>query len=513
MTLSWASALVMTTSQRPLLAPLSPLEVGERVVDRRLRIVAEGHQERLHAPGEQQLAEQHLVIGKRIDRDADRPQGGQRVGQKAAAREHHDARLAQLLRQHRRRAEHLRLRLDELEHLVESPLLRRLDGVDDVRHDLDALERIEADRRLAGEHHRVGALAHRGGDVGDLGAGRHRRADHRLQQLRGDDDRPAFGQAEVDDPRLHQRQRVVVDLDPQIAARHHHRVGGLDDALQVAQAALVFDLGDDAGLRAEPIEQLPEHGDVLALANEGERHEVDAGGHPGADVVLVLLRQRRKADLDPRQVDVPPRAELAGRQHAAAHVRRVQLDDHQPHEAAVEEDGGPHLHVRRQPGIVHEHAADAVGGGHGVQLEDVARLELDRFGQRPGPDLRPLDVHHHGDVPPELVRHLADALDQRRRPLAGPVGHVEAEDVDARGDELPEPLGAFGRRAQRGDDLGMSVVTAHVGDTGRHRLSRVVLRAGFATSWISVDPVASRSAPSLLHRIGLSETPGPSIVD
>ena len=136
---------------------------------------------------------------------------------------------------------------------------------------------------------------------------------------------------------------------------------------------------------------------------------------------------------------------LPGGEHAAAHVRRIELDDHQPDEPAVEEDGGAHLHVGGQPGIVHEHAADAVGRGHRVKLEELPHLEIDRLGQRAGPDLGPLDVHHHGDVPPELVRHLADALDQRRGPLARPVGHVEPEDVDPRGDELPEPLGALGR--------------------------------------------------------------------
>ena len=50
-----------------------------------------------------------------------------------------------------------------------------------------------ADRGLAGEHDAIGLLVDRVGDVGDLGAGRDRLADHRLEHVRGDDHRPTDG--------------------------------------------------------------------------------------------------------------------------------------------------------------------------------------------------------------------------------------------------------------------------------------------------------------------------------
>ena len=158
--------------------------------------------------------------------------------------------------------------------------------------------------------------------------------------MRGDDDRLALGQAQIRRSALHERQDVVVDLDAQVAAGDHHRVGGLDDALQVAQAALVLDLGDDARLGAEAVEQRPQHQHVVAPADERERDEVDARVDAGADVALVLLGERRQVDVDAGQVDVPARAELARREHAAADVRRVLLDHFQPDQAAVDQDGG-----------------------------------------------------------------------------------------------------------------------------------------------------------------------------
>ena len=63
----------------------------------------------------------------------------------------------------------------------------RLGDARDPVHDPDRLDRVVADRRLLGEHHRVGAVVDRVGDVGHLGARRPGGAHHRRQHLgRGD---------------------------------------------------------------------------------------------------------------------------------------------------------------------------------------------------------------------------------------------------------------------------------------------------------------------------------------
>ena len=41
------------------------------------------------------------------------------------------------------------------------------------------------------------------------------------------------------------------------------------------------------------------------------------------------------------------------------------------------------------------------------------------------------------------------------------MGHVQADDIDAHEDDLPEPFAAFGGGADRSNDLGMPVMTAH----------------------------------------------------
>ena len=60
----------------------------------------------------------------------------------------------------------------------------------DPVHHPDRLDRVLADRGLLGQHHRVGALEDRAGDVGDLGPGRPRRGDHRGEHLGRGDRRP-----------------------------------------------------------------------------------------------------------------------------------------------------------------------------------------------------------------------------------------------------------------------------------------------------------------------------------
>ena len=71
----------------------------------------------------------------------------------------------------------------------------------------------------------------------------------------GDDDRLALRQAGIDDLRLHLRQPMVIDLDAQIAARDHQRIGLAHNLLQVPHAGLILDLRDDPRLGAQLLEQ------------------------------------------------------------------------------------------------------------------------------------------------------------------------------------------------------------------------------------------------------------------
>ena len=106
----------------------------------------------------------------------------------------------------------------------------RLLGLDaDLRHRLDRLDRVLARRGLGRQHHRVGAVEHGVGDVGHLGARRHRVVDHRLHHLRRGDRQLVALARDPDHALLQPRHRGVADFDREVAARDHDAVGRVDD--------------------------------------------------------------------------------------------------------------------------------------------------------------------------------------------------------------------------------------------------------------------------------------------
>ena len=92
---------------------------------------------------------------------------------------------------------------------------------------------------------RVGAVEHRVGDVGGLGAGRPGRRDHRLEHLGGDDDRLGVAARLLDDQLLHDRHVLERQLDAEVAAGDHDAVEGVHDLVEVLDRLRLLDLGDD----------------------------------------------------------------------------------------------------------------------------------------------------------------------------------------------------------------------------------------------------------------------------
>ena len=93
--------------------------------------------------------------------------------------------------------------------------VRRWGSVDagDPVHHPHGLDRVVADRRLLGEHHGVGAVVDRVGDVGHLGAGRARGPHHRRQHLGRGDRRLRGAAGERDQPLLRSRHLLDRQLD------------------------------------------------------------------------------------------------------------------------------------------------------------------------------------------------------------------------------------------------------------------------------------------------------------
>jgi len=66
-------------------------------------------------------------------------------------------------------------------------------------------------------------------------------------------------------PLLDQRHLLEGQLDAEVAAGHHHRVGSAEDALQVVERRRLFDLGHELHRRRHQAAQLRH---VLGAAHE-----------------------------------------------------------------------------------------------------------------------------------------------------------------------------------------------------------------------------------------------------
>ena len=230
--------------------------------------------------------------------------------------------------------------------------------------------------------------------------------DHRLEHLRRRDRRlPVLERAE-DDPLLDERHGRGADLDAEVAARDHDRVGGADDRVQLVERLGLLDLGDDVGLRVGGVQELAQPAAVGGRAHERERDVVDAERERELEVGEVLLRHRGDGDGHARDVDA-----LVGADRAADHDQRpealaVGVLDGQAHEPVVDQDLVPGLEHLGEDGGHHRQVA----GSARALAGDVHRVALDedpRSVEVADADLRPLEVGDQRERPAGPLLRLA----------------------------------------------------------------------------------------------------------
>src|SRR5262249_48010747 len=140
-----------------------------------------------------------------------------------------------------------------------------------------------------------------GGDVGDFRArGPHVRH-HRLEHLRGDDDRHLGRVRLPDDLLLDVRHVLERDVDAQVAAGDHHRVDGAEDGRKVVEHLVAFELGDEGNVGALRVEEAAHFADVGGGAHERHGDEVHALLDPEPEVLDVLVGQAGRGQIDVRQ--------------------------------------------------------------------------------------------------------------------------------------------------------------------------------------------------------------------
>ncbi len=219
----------------------------------------------------------------------------------------------------------------------------RLDGARDEIHRRDRLDRELADRRLLGQHHGRRAVENRVRHVARLRARRLGRMHHRLEHLRGGDRRLAALERGEDHPLLKQRHGRRADLDPEIPARDHEDVGGVDDRLERLHGLRLLDLCDHPRRRACFLHPPPKIPHVVGRAHERQRDEVDADLEREGEIHEILLRQRRDRHRHAREV------------HALVRLHDP-ADDHRAHSSSLLDA----LHPEPDVAVVDQHVVTRV---------------------------------------------------------------------------------------------------------------------------------------------------------
>ena len=134
------------------------------------------------------------------------------------------------------------------------------------------------------------------------------------------------------------------DLDAEVAARDHDRVGLGEDLVEHVDRLGLLDLGDHLRVRARLLDQLAQLADVGGRAHERERDVVDPELQRELEVADVLRRQRRDRQRDAGKVHALVRADHAADDDGAARAAILDLLDAQADEPVVDQ----HVVPRRQ---------------------------------------------------------------------------------------------------------------------------------------------------------------------
>ena len=119
------------------------------------------------------------------------------------------------------------------------------DAAGDAIEDLKAGAWVLACGGFSGKHDGIGAFENGIGDIGDLGARREGIGDHALQHVSGDDDGLHRADALFHNFALNDGEFLVRALHSEVSTGDHDGVCSGDDAEDIFDGQLVFDLSDN----------------------------------------------------------------------------------------------------------------------------------------------------------------------------------------------------------------------------------------------------------------------------
>ena len=242
-----------------------------------------------------------------------------------------------------------------------------------------------------------------------------------------------MGVSHADDPFLQDRHGREVHFDAQVSARHHHRVGDIDDRLEVVDRLAFLDLGHDVRrvvirVSSDQFAELP---DIVAVADETQADEVDMAVECPGQVLAVLLCHARGAQGHARQVDALAASHRSRANHPTDHPVVFLGRHRQFHDA-----------IGQQDSVAGSDVVDQVLVGAGQLLRGIGNLASHEDHRGPllaqqlaagdlaQSDLGSCQITENPDRTLELFLDLTDGGQDTIQPFVSAVCEVESEHVD-----------------------------------------------------------------------------------
>lgn len=334
-------------------------------------------------------------------------------------------------------------------------LERFLHAQGDGTHHLDRLDGVIAARGLAREHDGVRAVKDGVADVRDLRACGARVRGHGFEHLRGDDDGLADGIALADDFLLDDRDILCRHLDAEIAARDHDAVRDGEDRVEIIDAREVFDLWDDLHVSAVLGDEVSDLLNVRGALDEGGGNEVHVVLDAKNNVALVLLGDRREAQLDAGRSDAFARGHGTAVLDRRHDVLAAHLVDDESDETVREEERVAGFDLFPEFLMVDADVRLVAGRVVVGQCEFVPLFEMHLpFGELAEAHLGAFGIEDERDDLARALRRRAHLLDAHEVFLMCAVGEVKARAVHPILDERVHNPVRIGRRPLRAYDLG-----------------------------------------------------------
>ena len=213
----------------------------------------------------------------------------------------------------------------------------------------------------------------------------------------------------------------------------------MDDLVDIIDALLIFDLGDDLDVTLAAVEDLLYLIYILAGADKRVSDEVHIVIHGEEDRVPIPLGNGGEVDADVGDVDALMRAYCPVVEYRTVECGLVLSDHPETEQSIVEEHGSALRYIVDKAGIIDiDHLIRTWCCGICLDAYQLIRSQLDRFaiGCCRSTHLRSLRVHHDGHA----VADGADVMDHPLKALMGHVCRVHPDDIDPGVEDLLEKL-------------------------------------------------------------------------